>query len=177
MILRIFDATPKRTPGLSTNFSRRRTRNFMCPALHFLSFADTLTLLSSRGPVCEVFQTNVNLSGKDKKIRAGHLKFLVRLKKLLETRGVRGCVSSKMRDFIRRNIRSWSFETKEATCISGLLLQFLDSDNPRKWLRWTPLWPPSAWISARRWPVIKRSSPSRSLLAPPLRSPWTPGRA
>ena len=103
MKLRIFDATPKRTPGLSTNFSRQ-TRNFMCPALHFLSFANKLTLLSSRGPVCEVFLTNVNLSGKDKKIRAGHLKFLVRLKKLLETHGVRGGVSSKMRDFIRRNI-------------------------------------------------------------------------
>ena len=103
MKLRIFDATTKRTPGLSTNFSRQ-TRNFRCPALHFLSFADKLTLLSSRGPVCEVFLTNVNLSGKDKKIRAGHLKFLVRLKKLLETHGVRGGVSSKMRNFIRRNI-------------------------------------------------------------------------
>ena len=34
MKLRIFDATPKRTLGLSTNFSRQ-TRNFMCPALHF----------------------------------------------------------------------------------------------------------------------------------------------
>ena len=107
MKLRIFYATPKRTPGLSTNFSRR-TRNFRCPALHFLSFADKLTLLSSRGPVCEVFLTNVNLSGKDKKSRAGHLKFLVRLKKLLETRGVLGGVSSKMRNFIRRKFVSMS---------------------------------------------------------------------
>ena len=57
-----------------------------------------------RGPVCEPFRTNIGLSANDKKWRAGHLKFLVRLKKLVETRGVRFGVASKMRNFIRRNI-------------------------------------------------------------------------
>ena len=53
MKLRIFDATPKRTPGLSTNFSRQ-IRNFRCPALHFLSFVGKLMFaktLHTPGPV------------------------------------------------------------------------------------------------------------------------------
>ena len=39
---RILNATQKQTPQLSTNFLRR-TRNFLCPALHFLLFIDKLT--------------------------------------------------------------------------------------------------------------------------------------
>ena len=35
-----------------------------------------------------------------------------------------------------------------------------------------PLWPPSVWISARRWPAKARLSPSPSPLAPPSTSPW-----
>ena len=97
---RIFNATQKRIPRLSTNFFRR-TRNFGSPALHFLSYIDKLTQVSSRGPVCEVFLTNINLPTNDKKWRAGHLQFLVRLKKLVERPGVRFGVASKMRNFIR----------------------------------------------------------------------------
>ena len=44
MKLHTFDATPKQTPGLSPIFSRR-TRNFKCPALHFLAFAKKLTFV------------------------------------------------------------------------------------------------------------------------------------
>ena len=49
---RIFDATPKRRPHLSTNFLRR-TRNFRCTALHFLAFPNKLTFveeISHTGP-------------------------------------------------------------------------------------------------------------------------------
>ena len=35
-----------------------------------------------------------------------------------------------------------------------------------------PPWPPSVWISARRWPAKARLSPSPSPLAPPSTSPW-----
>ena len=51
-----------------------------------------------------IFLTNVNFSGNDNKSRAGHLKFLVRLEKLLERRGDHFRVASKMRNFIRRDI-------------------------------------------------------------------------
>ena len=65
---------------------------------------------------------------------------------------------------------------REATCISARLLNFLDSDKPRKWLLWIPLWPPSAWISAMHWPAKTRPSPFRSTSAQTLPSPWTPRR-
>ena len=46
-----------------------------------------------------------------------------------------------------------------------------------KWLLWerkVPLWPPSAWVSARRWPARASPSPSPYPLAPPSTSPWPP---
>ena len=49
--------------------------------------------------MCEIFSTNVNLSENDNKRGAGDLEFLVRLKKLVERRGVRFGVTSKIRDF------------------------------------------------------------------------------
>ena len=44
---RILNATQKRTPCFSTNFLRR-TRNFRCPALHFLSFPDKPIFVRNR---------------------------------------------------------------------------------------------------------------------------------
>ena len=58
--------------------------------------------------MCEVFLTNINLPTNDKKWRAGHLKFLVRLVKLVERPGVCFGVASKMRNFIRRKFVSMS---------------------------------------------------------------------
>ena len=82
MKLRIFDATPKGTPGLSTNFLRR-TRNFRCPALHFLSFVGKLIFVRNTSHTGPRELTYVNLSINDRKWRAGHLKFLVRHRKRL----------------------------------------------------------------------------------------------
>ena len=82
MKLRIFYATPKRTPGLSTNFSRR-TRNFRCHALHFLSFVGKLIFVRNTSHTGPRELTYVNLSINDRKWRAGHLKFLVRHRKRL----------------------------------------------------------------------------------------------
>ena len=58
--------------------------------------------------MCEVFLTNINLPTNDKKWRAGHLKFLVRLVKLVKRPGVCFGVASKMRNFIRRKFVSMS---------------------------------------------------------------------
>ena len=57
-----------------------------------------------RGPVCEFFLTNDNLSGNYKKCRARDLKFLVHLEKLVESCGLRFGVMSKMRDFTQPSI-------------------------------------------------------------------------
>ena len=58
--------------------------------------------------MCEVFLTNINLPTNNKKWRAGHLKFLVRLVKLVKRPGVCFGVASKMRNFIRRKFVSMS---------------------------------------------------------------------
>ena len=123
MKLRIFYATPKRTPGLSTNFSRR-TRNFRCHALHFLSFVGKLIFVWNTSHTGPRELNYVNLPINDKNWRAGHLKFLVRLEKLVERRGVRFCVAKIMRDyeygdsthdpvpkskFFKNRIKKWPF--------------------------------------------------------------------
>ena len=54
---------------------------------------------------------------------------------------------------------------------------FFNSEVKIKWLLWerkVPLWPPSAWVSARRWPARASPSPSPYPLAPPSTSPWPP---
>ena len=66
MKLRIFDATPKRSPGLSTNFLRQ-TRNFRCPALHFLSFVGKLIFVRNTSHTGPRELTYVNLSINDRK--------------------------------------------------------------------------------------------------------------
>ena len=71
--------------------------------LHFFFWVSNQKKVFCRGPVCEISSTNVDLLGNAKKGRAVHLKFLVLLKKLVERRGLRFGVASKMRDFIRRN--------------------------------------------------------------------------
>ena len=49
--------------------------------------------------MCKFFSTNVDMSENNQKWRAGDLKFLVRLKKLVERRGVRFGLTSKLHDF------------------------------------------------------------------------------
>ena len=110
MKLRIFDDTPPQTPCVSNNFLSR-TRNFGCPALIFLSFPDKLTFVRNTSHTGPLELNNVNLSANDKKWRAGHLKFLVCLEKLEAWSDVRFDVSSKMCDFIRRNISLNDFVT------------------------------------------------------------------
>ena len=83
-----------------------------CPlSSRLIGIPNGLSLPWSRGPVCERFRTNIGLSGNDNKWRAGHLKFLVSLKKLVETCCVRFGVAWKMRDFVRRNICLDEFQT------------------------------------------------------------------
>ena len=91
---RIFYATTKWTPGLSTNFTRQ-TRNFRCHALHFLSFVGKLIFVRNTSHTGPRELNYVNLPINDEKRRAGHIKFLVRLEKLVERRGVRFGVALK----------------------------------------------------------------------------------
>ena len=112
----------KRTSGLSTNFLRRK-RNFRCPALHFLSFVGKLIFVRNTSHTGPRELNYVNLPINDKNWRAGHLKFLVRLEKLVERRGVRFCVAVKTkagRAKCKISVLGFSYPFSSENCSLGL---------------------------------------------------------
>ena len=106
MKLRIFDATTKRSLGLSTNFSRQ-TRNFRCPALYFLSFADKLTFFERNSHTRPQENTFLDLRPKKRPIgwEKNSKQFLLR------------CCYTNFHPFARKSqLRTPVFEHKIVIC-------------------------------------------------------------